>query len=69
MQLLLRCPSCRAYTLEPYCKQCQLRTVNPDPSRFSIQDRYGNYRRKMKKLNREGKEDSQAKTTARGSTV
>jgi len=34
-------------------------TINPDPPKFSIQDKYGSYRRKMKKLKKEGATGSQ----------
>jgi len=59
MQLLRKCPSCRKYTLEPLCKNCNIMTINPDPPKFSIQDKYGSYRRKMKKLKKEGATGSQ----------
>jgi len=59
MQLLLRCPSCGKYTLESLCPNCTIMTINPDPPKFSIQDKYGSYRRKMKKLKREGNAGSQ----------
>ena len=42
------CHSCDLYTLEDMCPVCKKKTVNPVPARFSPEDKYGDYRRKLK---------------------
>lgn len=32
------------------CSRCNEKTISKNPPRFSIQDHYGEYRRKLKKL-------------------
>ncbi len=49
MNLLHYCNICREYTLKDVCPYCGAKTINPHPPRFSPQDRYGEYRRKLKK--------------------
>jgi len=44
-----KCPSCGMYTLKDVCPDCGERTVSPIPPRFSPEDRYGRYRRQLKK--------------------
>lgn len=46
MKHILKCTSCSKYTLE---KSCHGETVLPIPAKFSIEDKYGEYRRKVKK--------------------
>ena len=38
------------------CTKCNSETINPKPARFSVDDRYGKYRRKAKEefLKKEG---------------
>lgn len=48
---LLKCPVCNKYTLKEICGNCNVRTVNPHPARYSPKDQYGKYRRQIKKLN------------------
>ncbi|MFO8132699.1 MAG: RNA-protein complex protein Nop10 [Thermoplasmatota archaeon] len=43
------CSSCQEYTLEDCCPRCGQRTDTPEPARFSPQDPYGEYRRRLKK--------------------
>jgi H/ACA ribonucleoprotein complex subunit 3 len=50
MSKLLYCKNCGTYTLEKTCKKCKNKTISKNPPRFSPQDRYGEYRRKLKKL-------------------
>jgi len=47
---LLYCEYCNVYTLNKICKKCNKKTISKNPPRFSPQDRYGKYRRKLKKL-------------------
>jgi len=42
------CKKCKIYTLEEFCKQCGEATVSPHPPKFSPEDPYGEYRRKLK---------------------
>lgn len=53
MVALLRCPRCARYTLKPACSQCGAATVRAGPPRYSPEDPYGQYRRKLKRLARE----------------
>ena len=48
-----KCPSCGRYTLKDRCPECAEPTISPIPPRFSPEDRYGAYRRQLKKENRE----------------
>lgn len=47
--LLFYCNACDRYTLKPSCSKCGTRTVQSAPPRFSPEDKYGKYRRKLKK--------------------
>jgi len=47
---ILYCKKCKNYTLDAICKSCGERTISKKPARFSPQDRYGKYRRILKKL-------------------
>ncbi len=42
------CKNCRLYSLEERCRKCGAETVTPHPPKFSPQDPYGKYRRKLK---------------------
>ncbi len=46
---LLYCKACKLYTLRERCKRCGSETATPHPPRFSPEDPYGEYRRKLKK--------------------
>lgn len=43
-----KCPACSNYTLRDICPKCRVKTIDPRPPKFSPQDKYGAYRRKMK---------------------
>lgn len=47
---LLYCNKCKNYTLDKICSECKEKTISKNPPRFSPQDRYGKYRRKLKRL-------------------
>lgn len=47
---LLVCRSCGRYALHPDCPACGSKTVSPHPARFSPEDRFGKYRRRLKQL-------------------
>jgi len=44
-----KCDTCNLYTLKDACPSCGGGVRNPIPPRFSLEDKYGKYRRKMKK--------------------
>ncbi|NOZ76659.1 MAG: RNA-protein complex protein Nop10 [Euryarchaeota archaeon] len=46
--MLKRCKACNIYTLKEQCPSCGRPTSNPRPARFSPEDPYGAYRRKLK---------------------
>ncbi len=47
--LLRKCLKCSRYTLDDVCSVCGSQTGIPIPSKFSPEDKYGEYRRKLKK--------------------
>ncbi len=50
MTQLHRCVRCRRYTLkEKACPVCGARVGSPRPPRFSLEDKYGEYRRRAKR--------------------
>jgi H/ACA ribonucleoprotein complex subunit 3 len=50
MSYLFYCKNCEKYTLDRNCDNCGENTISRNPPRFSPQDRFGEYRRKLKKL-------------------
>ncbi len=44
-----KCSNCGTYTLQDICPKCGSETKVPYPPKFSPEDPYGEYRRKMKK--------------------
>ena len=50
MAQMLRCPVCFSYGLSEDCPCGGGKRVPPKPPKFSIEDHYGVYRRKAKKL-------------------
>jgi H/ACA ribonucleoprotein complex subunit 3 len=47
--LIFQCKACNRYTLYPTCPNCGGTTLQPIPPRFSPEDKYGKYRRQLKK--------------------
>ena len=45
---ILRCPKCKKFTLKEKCKKCGVKTLSVKPARFSVEDKYGKYRRMAK---------------------
>lgn len=45
--IMFKCKACEAYTLEETCPKCGSRTSTPMPARFSPEDHYGKYRRRL----------------------
>jgi H/ACA ribonucleoprotein complex subunit 3 len=50
MSDLLYCEKCKNYTLNEICDVCKTKTISKNPPKFSPEDHYGKYRRKLKKL-------------------
>jgi len=48
MKHLLKCLPCNSYTLKEACAVCHAPTVLAIPPRYSPDDKYGDYRRKVK---------------------
>lgn len=44
-----RCNSCGNYTFEEACSSCGAITVGSHPPKFSPEDKYGKYRRRLKR--------------------
>lgn len=50
MKKIMKCLNCKSYTLSEKCPECGAKTVDPKPPKFSPEDKYGEYRRKQKRL-------------------
>ena len=48
--LLKRCLACKEYTLSDVCPRCGGSAKPNRPAKFSPEDTYGEYRRKLKRL-------------------
>lgn len=46
---ILHCARCSVYTMEKICLMCGAATVAPHPPKFSLDDKYADYRREEKK--------------------
>ena len=46
---IMKCPVCEKYTLQETCSSCRHPTLRPLPPKFSLEDKYGKYRREVKK--------------------
>lgn len=44
-----KCKNCGRYTLQEECPECGEETSSPHPAKFSPEDSYGKYRRKLKR--------------------
>ncbi|MBU90278.1 ribosome biogenesis protein [Candidatus Woesearchaeota archaeon] len=47
MRNILKCQDCGKYTMKDSCV-CNGKALTPKPAKFSIEDKYGSYRRKAK---------------------
>lgn len=45
--LLKRCDACKTYTMRDVCPHCGSPATRRAPARYSPQDRYGEYRRRL----------------------
>lgn len=63
--LMRRCTACDAYTLQASCPHCGGKVEHPQPARYSPEDPYGDYRRRLKRMDQAEKADA-ARTTGGG---
>ncbi len=47
MKTILKCGKCGRYTMKDIC-ECNGKALTPKPAKFSIEDKYAEYRRKAK---------------------
>jgi len=47
-KIILRCIKCGKYTLSGECS-CGGKTIDPRPAKYSVEDKWGEWRRKYKK--------------------
>lgn len=65
--LLKRCTACKEYTLQETCPRCGGKAKPNRPAKFSPEDQYGEYRRKLKRLDQAkgpGNSDSERQAAA-----
>lgn len=48
--LMKFCAKCQDYTLKDTCPRCGGKAIQNTPAKFSPEDHYGEYRRKLKRL-------------------
>jgi H/ACA ribonucleoprotein complex subunit 3 len=66
--LLKRCLACKEYTLQDTCPHCG-GTAKPNrPAKFSPEDQYGEYRRKLKRLDGSEKKAESDRVAAEAET-
>lgn len=46
---ILKCFSCKIYTLKDFCPKCNSKTATPKPAKFSPEDKTGRFRRIYKR--------------------
>lgn len=51
--LLHRCTGCHEYTLQETCPRCGGKAAPNKPAKFSPEDHYGEYRRRLKQMERD----------------
>ena len=49
---ILKCKKCNSYTMNDKCK-CGGDAVNPKPPKYSPEDKFGEYRRKAKEMQKD----------------
>tara|TARA_Y100000310_G_scaffold241784_1_gene245893 strand:+ start:58666 stop:58839 length:174 start_codon:yes stop_codon:yes gene_type:complete len=47
MKTIMKCEKCGRYTMKDVCV-CKGKSLTPKPAKFSVEDKYGSYRRKAK---------------------
>lgn len=53
--LILLCAKCNEFSLSEKCPRCGTTTRNPLPPKYSPEDPYGEYRRRLKRMARQEK--------------
>ncbi len=54
MSQIFKCPMCATYTLDSEkCPKCGNVVNSPKPAKFSMDDKYGKYRREAKRKSRQ----------------
>ena len=48
MKHIMKCPSCKLYTMKATCSECRVQTEYPKPPKYSPEDKYGRDRRAAK---------------------
>lgn len=46
---IYKCLKCNIYTMKEVCQTCKEKTIRPIPPKYSPEDKYGKYRRIVKK--------------------
>jgi len=46
---IYKCEKCKVYTMASTCNNCSQKTILPRPPKYSPEDKYSEYRRKIKK--------------------
>lgn len=49
MKRILKCESCKEYTIFSKCPRCDGKASSPKPQKYSTDDNYAKYRREAKK--------------------
>ncbi|MGC9079401.1 MAG: RNA-protein complex protein Nop10 [Nanopusillaceae archaeon] len=49
MKEIRKCKNCKTYTFKEICPKCNNKTVRVIPPKFSPDDKWGDYRRKIKR--------------------
>lgn len=52
---ILFCPVCKIYTMKESCPECNSKTIDNKPPKYSPEDKYGKYRRETKRKEYEEK--------------
>ncbi|HLC72345.1 MAG TPA: nucleolar RNA-binding Nop10p family protein [Candidatus Nanoarchaeia archaeon] len=50
---ILRCPACQNYTVQSACPKCKESCISTKPAKFSIEDKWGKYRRIAKEQSKD----------------
>ena len=45
---ILKCNTCGHYSLKKACRQCRGECLSPKPAKYSVEDKWGHYRRMYK---------------------
>jgi H/ACA ribonucleoprotein complex subunit 3 len=43
-----KCTVCKVYTFKATCPKCNGKSINPEPPKYSPENKYGKYRRMFK---------------------